>query len=186
MDDFSVNYHVYNNLCIGVGTQNRSGAYHIIENNIFINPQNLISYHVGCENNQHKFVKNIVVVSDKFENFTDFRSNRWGNSIYQVQYAPVRSPWIEQCDFNVFFTDNRRFSAYVRLTRESGAELYSLEKWRECGYDRHSIIADPMFIDAANGDYRVKPESPAIEFGFKNFDMDKFGLLPDFPDKWED
>ncbi len=184
MDDFSANYHVYNNLCIGVGVQNRSGALHIVENNIFINPQNLISYHVGCENNQHKFVRNIVVVSDKFDNFTDFRSDRWGNSIYQVLYPPVRSPWIEQCNFNVFFTDNRRFSAYVRLSREADAEIYSLEKWRERGYDRHSIIADPMFIDAANGDYRVKSESPALELGFNNFPIDGFGLLPDFPKKW--
>ena len=43
-----------------------------------------------------------------------------------------------------------------------------------------------MFIDAANGDYRIKPESPAIEFGLKNFDVCGAGLLPDFPDKLED
>jgi len=59
-----------------------------------------------------------------------------------------------------------------------------LQEWQRLGFDRHSVLADPMFVDPVNGDYRVKPESPAIKLGFKNFDMDNFGLLPDFPKKW--
>jgi hypothetical protein len=46
------------------------------------------------------------------------------------------------------------------------------------------VLADPMFVDPANGDYRVRPESPALKLGFKNFDLDKFGLLPNFPKQW--
>lgn len=33
-----------------------------------------------------------------------------------------------------------------------------------------------MFVDPANGDFRVKPGSPALELGFKNFPMDQFGV----------
>ena len=43
-----------------------------------------------------------------------------------------------------------------------------------------------MFVDPEHGDYRVKPESPALRLGFRNFDMDHFGLTADFPEQWRD
>jgi len=43
-----------------------------------------------------------------------------------------------------------------------------------------------MFVDPENGDYRVRPESPALGLGFKNFDMGEFGLTPDFPEHLRD
>ena len=42
-----------------------------------------------------------------------------------------------------------------------------------------------MFVDEAGGDYRLKPDSPALKLGFENFDVDACGLLPDFPGQWE-
>ncbi|MFC2098565.1 right-handed parallel beta-helix repeat-containing protein [Bacteroidota bacterium] len=182
MDDYTANYHVYNNLCIGVGVQNRSGAYHTIENNIFINPQDLMSFHVGCENNHHDVVRNIVVISDKLENFTD----QWGNNFFQVLYPPDRGKWIEHCDSNLFYIEGGQFSAHVHPRGQKNAEQYSLERWRKAGNDRHSIVSDPMFMEVDNGDYRVKAVSPALELGFKNFPMSGFGLLADFPEKWLD
>ena len=44
------------------------------------------------------------------------------------------------------------------------------------GWDKNSILAKPMYVDAKNGDFRVKEESPAIKLGFKNFPMDQFGV----------
>ncbi|WP_444794552.1 right-handed parallel beta-helix repeat-containing protein [Saccharicrinis sp. GN24d3] len=44
------------------------------------------------------------------------------------------------------------------------------------GWDENSIVADPMFIDPENGDFRVKEGSPAFDIGFKNFPMDQFGV----------
>jgi hypothetical protein len=46
--------------------------------------------------------------------------------------------------------------------------------------DEHSVTADPQFVDAAKGDYTVKPGSPALDLGFKNFPMDQFGK-PGYP-----
>ena len=37
-------------------------------------------------------------------------------------------------------------------------------------------LGDPLFLDPANGDYRVAPDSPALEIGFHNFPMDRFGV----------
>jgi len=47
---------------------------------------------------------------------------------------------------------------------------------RQSGRDEHSVYADPMFVDPARGDFRVKDESPALQLGFKNFPMDRFGV----------
>jgi hypothetical protein len=50
------------------------------------------------------------------------------------------------------------------------------EPQRQSGRDEHSIYADPKFVDPARGDFRVKDESPALQLGFKNFPMDRFGV----------
>jgi hypothetical protein len=38
------------------------------------------------------------------------------------------------------------------------------------------LIADPMFVDPAQGDYRLKPESPALRLGFQPIDVSGIGL----------
>jgi hypothetical protein len=57
-----------------------------------------------------------------------------------------------------------------------------LAEWQELGYDKDYLISDPMFINPAKNDYRVKPESPALELGFKNFEMGKWCLPDEFPE----
>jgi hypothetical protein len=55
---------------------------------------------------------------------------------------------------------------------------YTLEEWHEKGMDRHSIIADPLFCDPENGDFSLKPESPAFKLDFKPFDLTNVGPRP--------
>jgi len=43
---------------------------------------------------------------------------------------------------------------------------------------------DPLFIDPAKGNYRLKPESPALKLGFEEFDVSRAGLLADFAQQW--
>lgn len=37
-------------------------------------------------------------------------------------------------------------------------------------------MADPLFVDPAGGDFRVKDGSPALRIGFTNFPMNQFGV----------
>ena len=51
-----------------------------------------------------------------------------------------------------------------------------LNRSTQLGWDKNSVLGDPMFIDPAKGDFRVKEGSLALKLGFKNFPMDQFGV----------
>ncbi|MCM8541048.1 MAG: right-handed parallel beta-helix repeat-containing protein [Lentisphaeraceae bacterium] len=44
------------------------------------------------------------------------------------------------------------------------------------GVDDNSKAEDPLFIDPENGDFRYKPDSPALKMGIKPIDISKIGL----------
>ena len=48
-------------------------------------------------------------------------------------------------------------------------------EWQAKSGERGGIVADPLFMDAARGDYRLRPGSPAGRIGFKPFDPGKAG-----------
>ena len=43
------------------------------------------------------------------------------------------------------------------------------------GYDTHSLIGDPLFVDPDQGDYQLEPESPALKLGFVPIDLARIG-----------
>ncbi|HIK92676.1 MAG TPA: right-handed parallel beta-helix repeat-containing protein [Planctomycetes bacterium] len=51
-----------------------------------------------------------------------------------------------------------------------------LKKQQRDGVDAHSQAVDPLFVDPANGDFRLKPESPALKLGFIPIDVSRIGL----------
>ena len=54
----------------------------------------------------------------------------------------------------------------------------SFAEWQAAGHDRESVIADPMFVDAAHSDFRLKEGSPALARGFEPLRME--GVGPDW------
>lgn len=72
----------------------------------------------------------------------------------------AKDKWGKEVDYNLFATSRQ-----------------DLEKFRINGCDSNSIVGDPMFVDAAHGDFRVKENSPALKIGFHNFHMDNFGVV---------
>jgi len=86
--------------------------------------------------------------------------NRFTQNIVMAPHAPIRNAegWGAASDFNLF-----AFEADLKKSWTFGA-------------DPRSVFDDPLFVDPAAGDFRVKPGSPAFEIGFKNFPMDQFGV----------
>ncbi|MBW7992050.1 MAG: PDZ domain-containing protein [Planctomycetes bacterium] len=151
LDDGSSNYHVYNNLCLGLGVKLREGFFRRIENNIIIN--GFGGFHIWMPGSDDVISRNIFI-SDKPYQF--IRAN--------PQYA-------KEFDYNIFYSDKGM------PTITGVGKSMTLKQWQEKGFDRHSVFADPLFVDADNGNYQVKTQSPALQLGFKNFDMNKFGVI---------
>ena len=43
----------------------------------------------------------------------------------------------------------------------------NLSQWRQLGFDHGSRIADPLFVNADGGDFRLQAKSPAYDLGFE-------------------
>ena len=52
-------------------------------------------------------------------------------------------------------------------------------QWHRTGRDADSRIADPLFVDVAKRDFRLKAGSPALAMGFKPIDIEEAGLYGD-------
>lgn len=190
MDDGASNYEIYNNLCVGISIKLREGSHRTIYNNIWVNGANAPCFHVGNENNHDRYFRNITVMSCKHarpEDDLNFSMGKSGGEIYTLIAPPAHDAWLEEIDYNCFFSDVGEFVARVEPRKGAGkAREYSLDEWRELGFDGHSVFADPMFTNPANNDYTLKPGSPALRLGFKNFEMGAWGLTEDFPvSRWE-
>jgi len=49
------------------------------------------------------------------------------------------------------------------------------DQWRARGMDAGSVIADPLFVNAAGYDFRLRPDSPALKLGFQPIDLTGVG-----------
>lgn len=52
---------------------------------------------------------------------------------------------------------------------------WTLAEWQARGQDRDSLIADPLFVDPAKGNFSLQPGSPAIKIGFQPIDVSHVG-----------
>jgi hypothetical protein len=94
------------------------------------------------------------------------------NIVYWDNNSPLLgSNWNDnnfRMDYNLYYN-----AAGKPITFPGGL---SLEQWQEKrDQDKHSIIADPLFVDPGKDDFRLKPDSPAFKLGFKPFDASKAG-----------
>ncbi len=152
----------------------REGARRTVRNNVWYNSVVAPCFHVGNEYNRDRYIHNITVMAR--------------DDVYSIIAPPARGPWLEELDNNCFFTRSGKFTARVAALREEGrsgpTRRYDLAKWQQLGFDAHSVFADPLFVDPGRNDFRVRPDSPALKVGFTNFEMGKWGLTDDFPERW--
>jgi len=162
LDDGSTDFRITCNLTLGCSIKFREGFHRTVENNVFIClGGNFPARHKSFPDNQDVFSRNIVV-------------NTGGSTVLaglQAQPGEMREK-----DSNCYFTPGRSPRWAFRIGFKRPRKNLTIEQMRKAfGQEINSIVADPMFVDPAAGDYRVKPESPVLKLGFKNFPME-FGV----------
>ena len=94
---------------------------------------------------------------------------------------------IAQSDYNVFY--NTTGGGFV--IRQKGPSFIftdtdpdynnetSLQEWKRTGFDVHSVVADPLFLNPDEDDYRLSQDSPALDLGFNQIPLDQIGVRPE-------
>ncbi|MEM1582816.1 MAG: right-handed parallel beta-helix repeat-containing protein [Candidatus Bathyarchaeia archaeon] len=163
LDEGSSHILVENNIVYNTmsgGFHQHYGRENIIRNNIFaLSKEGQVVFSRGEP--QHIafiFERNIVLtngspifVGGYAEEFwrRDFRSNL--NLFYDISGGPI-----------------------IFLESSKGRK-YSLEEWRDFGYDTYSIIADPRFKEIRKYDFTLLEDSPAFKIGFKPINLEGVG-----------
>ena len=84
-------------------------------------------------------------------------------------------------DYNLYFRTDGEPIEFFEWTfeewQQQGAEVSSY--FTPGKMDAHSAIADPLFADAGRGDFHLRPDSPALEMGFRPIDQDAAGVTGD-------
>jgi len=170
----------------------QSGKNHLIENNILVEGSDA-QIHYGGFDVDHmaniRFVRNVVYYTNPDAGL--FRFAKWRPPFWPE--ASIKQAVVES-DYNLFFHPGHDlivgtpqsvvwrmadWQQNVRLGDTSDLPpAESFAKWQELGYEAHSILADPLFVDPANDDYRLRPESPAFKLGFKPIPVERIGLYP--------
>jgi parallel beta-helix repeat protein len=173
LDEGCSNCLIYGNLIArgGVGLLINPGAGNRVENNVFIDCKQSFCFQAEVHFTDvmhfmtgNIFSRNICYASDPKS------AVLWFQEIPETVLAPFSS------DYNVFFNTAGKYCFLWRAEGSNQSLEKPLAEWVRSGHDSHSIMADPMFVDLKNGDYRLKPESPALKLGLVPIDWSKAGI----------
>jgi hypothetical protein len=148
----------------------------VMENNLVYNTKTGgFHQHYGKENiirnNIFAFSKLHQLQATRVEEHLSFTFEN--NIVYWTTGPLLAGPWTK---VNIKMDKNCYWNTAGEEIKPAGL---TLEKWRELGRDKNSIIADPLFVDPDRYDFRLDPNSPAITLGFKPFDYTKAGVYGD-------
>jgi hypothetical protein len=164
----------------GNGLYNDEGSsFILVENNIVYRTSH-DSYHQNY--GQYNVIRNNVFAYSA--NGTVNRSGQNDPFSFTIERNIVYSTLPRMLDNEWRWNKNGNFKMdYNLYWREGGLPFdfpgdRTFEQWQGWwDQDRHSLVADPLFVDAKNGDFRLKPGSPAEGTGFKPIDMTGVGRL---------
>ena len=160
---------ILDNGCVGILVENNvvhdavAGGWgcnfnclgNIIQNNILVNGRayQLTRYGDAPEGNPppngEVFTRNLVVWQE-------------GPLIKEKDWWSFATLW----DYNLYWQSRGEPIRFMR---------YTFDEWKAKGLDAHSVIADPLFVDPAKHDFRLRPESPAFKLGFRPIDLTDVG-----------
>lgn len=136
--------------CKSAGFHLHYGKENIVRNNLFVNQFNeqLAATRIE-EHTSFRFVGNIIAYSE--------------GEMYSHSWPVVNS--------------EVRDNLYWRFGGEVDFNGFGIEEWKKItGKDEGSFIADPGFVNLAEGDYRMTNSDVLEKIGFKQFDWTEAGV----------
>jgi hypothetical protein len=126
-----------------------------------------INHDLTVENNIFAFGKIAQIMGGYTSDRTQFTLRH--NIVYYTDGEAVGGGWQPA---NVEFDRNLYWNPSGTPVTFGGK---SLAEWQNAGHDRHSVIADPLFVDPVHGDFHIRPGSPAQRIGFQPWDIMRAG-----------
>jgi hypothetical protein len=129
---------------------------YIISNNLCLNGG------IKLREGVNRIVENNIMINNTFHPHVWFKNS---NDIFRYNivftgYMPINiKVWGKETDFNAF------------------NDLASLKAAQSRGTDKNSVWGKLDFVNPNGGDFRLKDGSVAFSVGFKNFEMDDFGVI---------
>ena len=144
----------------------------LIENNIVYNCKSAgFHQHYGRENvvrnNIWALNRENQLMRTRAEPHISFTFER--NIVYFDQGRLLGSNWTGD---QYVMKGNLYFDTRSREIQFAGERF---EQWKAAGHDAGSMVADPLFVNAGNFDFRLRPDSPALKLGFQQIDMTTVG-----------
>jgi len=145
----------------------------LIENNVVYRTKSGgFHQHYGKENtvrnNVFALAREEQIVRSREEPHISFTFEH--NIVYHKEGQLLSKKWQDdkfKLDYNVYF------NAASKPVTFPGA--LGLADWQKRGFDAHSLVADPLFVDPDKGNFALKPDSPALSLGFQPIDMSGVG-----------
>jgi len=146
----------------------------IIENNICFNTSSAcFNQHYGRENivrnNILAFGKEAIVSLGRAEKHLSFTLERNilvsnGSPIYVFGYMASEKECLFLSDLNVLWDTSGEVVACISFNDKTKLSIAAM---RKLGYDIHSEVADPAFVDIEKFNFTLKECSPAFRLGFR-------------------
>ncbi|HZG75324.1 MAG TPA: Ig-like domain-containing protein, partial [Paenibacillus sp.] len=193
IDDESENTTVSNNVLFDL----RSGGGKM-DSAIFAKSQglnirnNIIANNAGVRSGDIGLAHNIVAAQYGLETkYATVENNISYMSSDQMYWTEA---WSEdlfaKADGNVFYNAAQKYNMNLNLSHAdipSNQRVYrvipDLAEWRShySKHDQYTVTSDPLFVQPAEHDYRLRSNSPALARGFQPIDFAGVGLKADFP-----
>ncbi|MFA5192760.1 MAG: right-handed parallel beta-helix repeat-containing protein [Verrucomicrobiia bacterium] len=160
LDSFAGGYDVNNNICYrnnNGGIMLQGGKDNRVTNNIFVDGatcQGFISNFAGNSTGQ--------VMEQNIFYYTDTNATLFATG--KLNAAAIR------VDGNLFFC------AGGQPPRVGWGGRQPFSDWQKQGFDTHSLVADPRFVNPKRDNYSLRSDSPALKLGFKPISAEKIGL----------
>jgi hypothetical protein len=129
---------------------------YIIYNNVCLNGG------IKLREGVNRVVENNIMINNTFHPHVWFKNSNdiFRHNIVGAGYLPIGiSAWGKEVDYNVF------------------PDAVSLSAARARGTDEHSVYMPQVFENPAKGNFLLKPGALAFSVGFKNIEMDSFGVV---------